>query len=230
MISRELPPAPVVHFSHAAAYRIAATNNVAERFFHENADAIAVACQAMALEFRKGGRLLVCGDNAQRSDVSHVVVEFMHPVVMGKRALPAIALPDIANGAALRTLRVLGREHDILMLVAPSALTGAACELFVAAQAAGMTTIGLSGAPARQPTENESSAVEQTFRATEKPEAEVADVSSGSAAQRMFTVSGASHHVFVVRAADACMIQETHEMLYHVLWELVHVFFDHRAR
>jgi D-sedoheptulose 7-phosphate isomerase len=24
-------------------------------------------------------------------------------------------------------------------------------------------------------------------------------------------------------------IQETHEMIYHVLWELVHVFFEHEG-
>ena len=84
----------------AAAERFAATNAVAERFFSENADAIARACQAMAGRFQRGGRLFVCGDGAQRSDVAHVVVEFVHPVVVGKRAIPALPLPDMRLAAA----------------------------------------------------------------------------------------------------------------------------------
>ncbi len=34
---------------------------------------------------------------------------------------------------------------------------------------------------------------------------------------------------FVVPARDPLVIQETHETLYHVLWELVHVFFEHEG-
>jgi len=34
---------------------------------------------------------------------------------------------------------------------------------------------------------------------------------------------------FPVPSDDPLIVQETHEMLYHVLWELVHVFFEHRA-
>ncbi len=34
---------------------------------------------------------------------------------------------------------------------------------------------------------------------------------------------------FVVQSLDPLAIQETHETLYHVLWELVHVFFEHEG-
>ncbi len=34
---------------------------------------------------------------------------------------------------------------------------------------------------------------------------------------------------FVVPSQDAMLIQETHEILYHVLWELVHIFFEHEG-
>jgi D-sedoheptulose 7-phosphate isomerase len=34
---------------------------------------------------------------------------------------------------------------------------------------------------------------------------------------------------FVVPSSDPVAIQETHETLYHVLWELVHVFFEHEG-
>lgn len=34
---------------------------------------------------------------------------------------------------------------------------------------------------------------------------------------------------FVVRSHDPLVIQETHETLYHILWELVHIYFEHEG-
>ena len=50
----------------------------------------------MAERFLRGGRLLAVASTAQGwSDARHVAVEFVHPVIVGKRALPAMALaPD----------------------------------------------------------------------------------------------------------------------------------------
>jgi D-sedoheptulose 7-phosphate isomerase len=52
----------------------------------------------MARRFHRGGRLVVFADGGSETDVAHVVVEFVHPVIVGKRALPAFALaaPDQA--------------------------------------------------------------------------------------------------------------------------------------
>jgi D-sedoheptulose 7-phosphate isomerase len=36
-------------------------------------------------------------------------------------------------------------------------------------------------------------------------------------------------YTFVVQSYDPFVIQETHETLYHVLWELVHIFFEHEG-
>jgi D-sedoheptulose 7-phosphate isomerase len=33
-------------------------------------------------------------------------------------------------------------------------------------------------------------------------------------------------HLLVARSADPCVVKETHVTMYHVLWELVHVFFE----
>lgn len=171
--------------------RVAATNAAAERFFGGNADGIARACQAMADRFQRGGRLFVCGDGGQRSDVAHVVVEFVHPVVVGKRALPALPLPDMAGGAARRALATLGRSDDLLLVLSATALDDPARALLDAGRANGLLTIALTGGAA------------------------------GAGAH--------ADHVFMVPSTDPCIVQETHEMLYHVLWELVHVFFEHRA-
>src|SRR5258705_2314426 len=174
-----------------AAERFAATNAVADRFFGENADDIAHACHAMADRFQRGGRLFVCGDGAQRSDVAHVVVEFLHPVVVGKRALPALSLPSIDGCAALDALTVMARNGDLLMVLSANGLDDSTRAVLDAARAQGVLTILLAGAAAESAADAE--------------------------------------YAFLVPSADACIVQETHEMLYHVLWELVHVFFEHRA-
>ena len=49
----------------------------------------------MAERFARGGRLLALGVSpAARSDARHVAVEFVHPVIVGKRALPAIGVRE----------------------------------------------------------------------------------------------------------------------------------------
>lgn len=182
---------PVDDVAHdlAAGY-VAATNLVASRFFQTHADSIAVACRDMAVRFEAGGRLFVAGDGAQRSDAAHVVVEFLHPVVVGKRALPALSLPDVASGDAARSLQTAARAGDLLMVISADALTDASLALLQTARARDLLTLALVGAPSS---------------------------------------TAAADHVFDVQSRDACIVQETHEMLYHVLWELVHVFFMHRA-
>jgi len=44
----------------------------------------------------------------------------------------------------------------------------------------------------------------------------------------LFTEAGLDF-CFVVPTDDPLVVQETHETLYHVLWELVHVFFEHEG-
>lgn len=176
-----------------AGRRFAASIEASERFFRENADAVALACEAMALRFQTGGRLLVRGDGAQRSDAAHVVVEFVHPVIVGKRALPAIALPGESATEALVLLPVLGGGKDMLMILCAGAPTESDRRLIARSRSEGMLTLALTG----------------TLGAGE-------------------TIPSADF-VLCVLSDDACVVQEVHEMLYHVLWELVHVFFEHRA-
>ena len=39
--------------------------------------------------------------------------------------------------------------------------------------------------------------------------------------------AGPADYEFTVPSEDAYVVQEVHETTYHVLWELVHVFFEH---
>src|SRR5206468_8016227 len=66
--------------------------SVPETFFTNETGRIAEACWAMARRFHQGGRLLAFGNGAWATDAQHVSVEFVHPVIVGKRALPALAL------------------------------------------------------------------------------------------------------------------------------------------
>jgi len=185
-------PAPRTVQSNSAAAYFTATSLTAHAFFTGRADDIARACEALASCFQRGGRLLVCGDGAQSSDVSHVVVEFLHPVVVGKRALPALALPEIEHGSAARTLVTIARSDDALLLLAAASLSASSLDLLAIARDRGLTTIVLLAGESQMP------------------------------------LLGIGH-LFAVPAADPCIVQETHEMLYHILWELVHVFLDHRT-
>lgn len=149
-------------------------------FFGAEADRVARCCQAMAQRFSDGGRLIsVARDAAAVSDARHVAVEFVHPVIVGKRALPALAL--VGDEPAER-LGLLARPADIVIAFGAHEDGGAAAAAIAAARHRGCLTIGFGGAGAEWE--------------------------------------------FVPPAADPFVRQELVETLYHVLWELVHVFFE----
>lgn len=165
--------------------------------------AVADACHAMAVRFHRGGKLVVFGVGGASTDAQHVAVEFVHPVIVGKRALPAISLTsDVATvtGVAARDgmaaifahqIRRLAAGTDIALGISadgdcPSVLAG-----LVAARELGLLTIALVGA-------------------------------AGDA----IATSGAVDHLLVAAAADPRVVKEVQVTTYHVLWELVHVFFE----
>ena len=86
--------------------------------FVDQAESIADACHAMAVRFDAGGTLLVFGNGGPSTDAQHVAVEFVHPVIMGKRALPAVALtgPNLID-----LVRVSVRPGDIVIGVGATA-------------------------------------------------------------------------------------------------------------
>ena len=83
-----------------------------DRFFTE-AERLARLCHLMAERFARGGRLIAFGRSpAARSDARHVAVEFVHPVIVGKRALPAIGLAGEGGDLAAQ-VELLARADDI---------------------------------------------------------------------------------------------------------------------
>src|SRR5579862_2872463 len=72
--------------------RLVERNKLFEEFFVREAPQLAEACREMSERFLRGGRLLAFGRGPYATDAQHVSVEFVHPVIVGKRALPALDL------------------------------------------------------------------------------------------------------------------------------------------
>jgi D-sedoheptulose 7-phosphate isomerase len=151
-----------------------------ERFFAAEAERLARLCHRMAERFARGGRLIALGETPQaRSDVRHIAVEFVHPVIVGKRALPAIGLSREGGDLAAQ-VNLVAEPDDIAIAFGP----GTAGALAVAADHGCLTVA--------------------------------------------FERAGAEWEL-VPPAEDPFVAQEVAETAYHLLWELVHVFFEHRG-
>jgi D-sedoheptulose 7-phosphate isomerase len=160
--------------------RLLERNCVFEEFFQREAVRLAEACREMSERFLRGGRLLAFGRGPYATDAQHVSVEFVHPVIVGKRALPALDL-SILFGPWLRTIL---RPEDIVMGFGPPEGDPAVWAALQEAHTHDAMTFALPG------------------------------------------IEGS----YAVQAAteDPFMHQEMIEILYHTLWETVHVFFEHR--
>src|SRR6476620_8827270 len=102
------------------------------RFFTDNKETILNASLKLARAFHRGRKLLVCGNGGSATDAQHIAVEFMHPITVGRKALPAICLSNdnamitaIANDIGVadiysRQVIALGQEGDILLGVSTS--------------------------------------------------------------------------------------------------------------
>ncbi|HWG72627.1 MAG TPA: hypothetical protein VG184_01085 [Acidimicrobiales bacterium] len=103
---------------------------------------LAAAAMALARRFAAGATLW-CWSPRWPEHAQHVAVEFVHPVIMGTRALPATAVEDPDPIATLRTLVSSG---DVL-LVLGAAGDGAVRSALSRAQAWGATTIWIGAGP-----------------------------------------------------------------------------------
>ena len=151
----------------------------------------------MARAFARGGTLIPFGAGPAATDAAHAAVEFMHPVIVGKRALPALALGNDPTG--LSTLARLARPDDIALALSHHTDDPAFAEFVAEARSRDLLTIAMAASPA-----SGASAV-------------TGDATPGDSA---------AHHLFAVPSADSTVVQEVQETAYHVLWELVHVFFE----
>ncbi|MGA3089759.1 MAG: SIS domain-containing protein [Terriglobales bacterium] len=159
--------------------RLLERNQVVEAFFSREAFRLAAACRSMSERFLAGGRLLAFGRGPYATDAQHVSVEFVHPVIVGKRALPALDLSLLFRP----WLEAIVHPEDIVMGFGPPEGDDEIRSALEFAQARNALTFALPGG------------------------------------QASYAVEGFTDHPF--------LHQEIIEILYHTLWESVHVFLEH---
>jgi D-sedoheptulose 7-phosphate isomerase len=167
------------------------------------AGAVAEACHAMAVRFHRGGKLIVFGTGGRSADAQHVAVEFVHPVIVGKRALPAISLTtDVATLTGIaeaegieqvfaHQLRYLSDPADIALGISADGDNGSVLAGLATAHGLGLLTIALTGGDGGR-----------------------------------IAAARTADHLLTVASDDPCVVKEMQVTTYHILWELVHVFFE----
>jgi D-sedoheptulose 7-phosphate isomerase len=160
--------------------KLLARNQIIEQYFSRDALRLASACREMSERFLRGGRLLAFGRGSYATDAQHVSVEFVHPVIVGKRALPALDL-----SLSFRPwLEAILQPEDMVMGFGPPSGDHQVWAALASAQMRNAMTFALPGG------------------------------------QASFALESPTHDPFIH--------QELIEILYHTLWETVHVFFEHR--
>ncbi len=182
---------------------------VKSKFFEEHQDTILAASLLLAKAFHRGRKMLVCGNGGSATDAQHVAVEFMHPVIVGRKALPAICLTSdmamvtaVANDVGFddiftRQIIALGVEGDVLLGISTSGNSENLAHAFATARRMKLSTIGFAGGDGGK----------------------MAELSASGRLDFCLTVPTSSIH----------RIQETHVALYHVMWDMVHTFMQHKS-
>jgi D-sedoheptulose 7-phosphate isomerase len=160
--------------------RLLVRNDITENFFAREARRLAEACREMSERFLRGGRLLAFGRGPYSTDAQHVSVEFVHPVIVGKRALPALDL----SMAFQPWLDAILQPDDMVMGFGPPEGDPEVAAALASAHSRGAMTFALPG--------------------------------------------DAGSYTLQPPTDDPFIHQELIEILYHTLWETVHVFFEHR--
>jgi D-sedoheptulose 7-phosphate isomerase len=153
-------------------------NAVSRAFFAREAERLARVCGQMADRFLRGGRLLAFGTGAAASDAQHIAVEFVHPVLVGKRALPALDL----SSAYRDWVPAVVRSEDVVIGFGPPAGDTGIDLVIRGAMSRGALSVALPGTT--------------------------------------------GDYAIAAPCADPFIHQEIIEILYHTLWETVHVFLE----
>lgn len=166
------------------------------RFFEENAELLERCARDAASRFQAGGRLFIMGNGGSACDAQHMAVEFQHPIVEKRKALPAMALTaDSATLTAIgndsdfsrvfvEQLEIVGHRGDIALGISTSGASSNVHRGLKRARELGLLTIGFSGRDGGR-------------------------------------MSEVCDYAFVVKSWSIHRIQETHTVLLHLFWDLV---------
>ena len=169
-----------------------------EAFFAAEAERIVGCCRAMASAFHAGGRLFAMGNGGSACDAQHVAVEFMHPIIEKRPSLPALAL---STDTAILT--AVGNDQDFSLAFSQQ------LELLARPNdiALGISTSGKSA------NVNRALAVAR----------DLGLLTIGFTGRDGGRMPELCAYCFTVPSFSIHRIQETHVMLLHVVWDLVHV-------
>jgi hydrogenase maturation factor len=167
------------------AVSVTAAAQEAETTIGDVAEDLARASLALARRFHAGGTMW-CASTAWPFHAHHVAVEFVHPVIVGKRALAAVTVPPGADVVA--TLRASVRPGDMVVALA-RADDAEIADAMRRGRAWGVETVWFGYGP--------------------RP------------------ATGAADHVVWLEGDDELEASERFVRLYHMLWELTHVCFEH---
>jgi D-sedoheptulose 7-phosphate isomerase len=202
----------------AAAIR--ARSQPAREFFAAHAAGIAAAARIVAERLDAGGRIYAFGRGAYATDAQHVAVEFVHPVLVGKPALPASDLSLSFETA----LPVLAGPQDVVIGFGPPGGDESVARALDEARARGAFAIALPGRA-------DSTGFAEHVALSNGADSELGDLG------KQFTLPGGAQSdargladQFVLPAAsdDEHLHQELVEITGHLLYESVHVFLEHR--
>jgi D-sedoheptulose 7-phosphate isomerase len=200
-------PPRQAHLARRVEELLSARTRASEQFFAVAAEPLARLCHQAAERFARGGRLIAIAHTPQaRSDARHIAVEFVHPVIVGKRALPAIALTGEGRAPGDRTPgdRAPGDR-------APDERTS------------GERASGERIEPMIEPRD-----IVIAFESQPETAAAIRAAARRGCLTVAFEALGAEWEL-EPPSPDPLVRQELVEVAYHLLWELVHVFFEHRG-
>ena len=147
--------------------------------------------------FRKGNKVMVCGNGGSAADSQHVAAEFVNRFRLDRAALPAIALTvdtsiltAIGNDSSYeftfsRQVEALGKPGDILAAISTSGGSPNILKALEVARERGIKTVGFTGEKGRQ---------------RMAPKCDLC---------------------LVVPSADTPRVQEVHEFVWHVICGMV---------
>lgn len=171
---------------------------LAHAFFSDHAERLEACVRLMAHRFGRGGRLWVMGNGGSACDAQHVAVEFQHPIIEKRRALPAVAL---TTDTALLT--AIGNDRDFSQAFVQ--------QLDLLAQPEDMV-LGLS-------TSGASANVNRALRRARDMDL----FTVGFAGRDGGAMAEICEMCFVVPSWSIHRVQEVHTVLLHLLWDQLHV-------
>jgi D-sedoheptulose 7-phosphate isomerase len=171
---------------------------VKEKFLDQYAELIGELSGKMAARFEQGHQLWVMGNGGSACDAQHIAVEFVHPIIEKRRALPAF---DLVSEMAVLTAIANDKDYARIF-VDQIELHGKPGDMALA--------ISTSG--------NSPNLIYALETAKRKEILTIAF--SGKDGGRL---AGAAEYCFTVPSYSTHRIQESHVTLLHILWDLIHV-------